>query len=41
MRRELLLLQEMIEAADRAVSLVDGVEIDALEGDRLRIEALL
>jgi uncharacterized protein with HEPN domain len=41
MRREILLIQEMIEAADRAVSLIDGIDVEALMSDRLRTEALL
>lgn len=41
MRREVLLLREMIDAAERAVSLVDGVDAAGLERDRLLAEALL
>lgn len=41
MRRELLLIQEMIDAAERAASLVERIDVDELEGDRLRSEALL
>lgn len=41
MRREILLLQEMIDAAERATSLVEGVAAGELESDRLRSEALL
>lgn len=41
MQRELLLIQEMIAAAQRAASLVDGTDLEALERDRLRAEALL
>jgi uncharacterized protein with HEPN domain len=41
MRRELLLIQEMIDAAARATALIEGLEATDLEGDRLRSEALL
>ena len=41
MRRELLLIGEMIEAAEQARSLVAGIDIDTLAGDRLRRDALL
>lgn len=41
MRRERLLIQEMIDSAERAVSLIDDLDADELEGDRLRAEALL
>ena len=41
MQRELLLLGEMIEAAERAVQLTDGVTVDELQADRLRKESLL
>lgn len=41
MRRELLLLGEMIGAAERACDLVDGIGLEALERDRMRQEALL
>jgi hypothetical protein len=36
MRRELLLIGEMIEAAEQARSLVAGIDIDTLASDRLR-----
>lgn len=41
MQRELLLIQEMIGAAERATSIVDRIDIEQLERDRLRAEALL
>lgn len=41
MRRELLLIQEMIAAAERAAALVEGLEPASLENDQLRSEALL
>ena len=41
MQRDLLLLGEMIEAAERASQLVDGVTVDELQADRLRKESLL
>mgnify|MGYP000887743879 CR=1 FL=1 len=41
MRRELLLIAEMIEAAEQAVALVQGVDLETLAADRLRREALL
>ncbi len=41
MRRELLLVGEMIEAAERAQSLVAGVDLDTLGADRQRRDALL
>lgn len=41
MRRELLLLAEMIDAAEQAVSLVRGVDLETLSADRQRREALL
>ncbi|MGH9244851.1 MAG: HepT-like ribonuclease domain-containing protein [Acidimicrobiales bacterium] len=40
MRRDLLLLGEMIEAADRAIELVTEVGADDLAADRLRRDAL-
>ncbi|MEX0650588.1 MAG: HepT-like ribonuclease domain-containing protein [Actinomycetota bacterium] len=41
MRRELLLIGEMIGAAEQAQALVSGVDLDALTADRQRREALL
>lgn len=41
MRREFLLLGEMIEAATQAVSLTKDTNLATLEGDRQRREALL
>ncbi len=41
MRRELLLIGEMIGAAEQACSLVDGVDLVALNADRQRRDALL
>jgi uncharacterized protein with HEPN domain len=41
MRRDLLLLGEMIGAAERATQLTDGVTVDELQADRLRKESLL
>ena len=41
MRRELLLLAEMIEAATQAASLVADTDLEALSGDRQRRDALL
>lgn len=41
MRRDLLLLGEMIEAAERAGQLVAGVTVQELQADRLRSESLL
>lgn len=41
MRRELLLITEMIDAAEQARSLVQGLDLDALAADRQRREALL
>jgi uncharacterized protein with HEPN domain len=41
MRPEVLLLGEMIDAAERARSLVAGVDLQGLEADQLRCEALL
>ncbi|MGQ0624027.1 MAG: HepT-like ribonuclease domain-containing protein [Sporichthyaceae bacterium] len=41
MRRELLLIEEMIEAAERARQLVAGLDLLDLEADRQRREALL
>lgn len=41
MQRDLLLLGEMIEAAERASQLTDGVTVEELQADRLRNESLL
>ncbi len=41
MRRELTLLDEMIDSAQQAMVLVQGVDADALAGDRVRRDALL
>jgi len=41
MQRDLLLLGEMIEAAERAHQLTDGLTLEALQADRLRSESLL
>jgi uncharacterized protein with HEPN domain len=41
MRRELLLIEEMIGAATVAHSLVAGISVDDLEADRQRRDALL
>jgi len=41
MRRDELVLGEMISAGQRAMQLVEGVEPDALLLDRLRLEGLL
>jgi uncharacterized protein with HEPN domain len=41
MQRELLLLGEMIEAAEQARSLVADVDLDSLGSDRQRRDALL
>jgi uncharacterized protein with HEPN domain len=41
MRRDFLLLAEMIEAAERAAELARGVTVDQLQADRQRREALL
>ncbi len=41
MRRDQLLLGEMIEAADRAHQLTGGVSAKELQADRLRAESLL
>ena len=41
MRRDILLLELMIEAADQAVALVEGVAIQDLAADRIRRDALL
>ena len=41
MRRDVLLLEEMIEAAVQAVELVQGVAAEDLAADRIRRDALL
>ena len=41
MRRDVLLLEEMIEAAVQAVDLVEGVAVEDLAADRIRRDALL
>jgi uncharacterized protein with HEPN domain len=41
MRRELLVIGEMIEASEQAQSLVSGVDLEALTSDRQRRDALL
>lgn len=41
MRRELLLIAEMIDAAEQASKLVDGLDVSALAADRQRRDALL
>jgi len=41
MRRDLLVLGEMIEAATQAVSLTQDTDLETLEGDRRRGDALL
>ena len=41
MRRELLLIEEMIDAAEHACSLVIGVQLSELNTDRQRRDALL
>jgi uncharacterized protein with HEPN domain len=41
MPRDALLLAEMIEAADQAVALVQGVSVAELSTDRMRRDALL
>jgi uncharacterized protein with HEPN domain len=41
MQRELLLIAEMIAAADQAQELVRGVDVDGVAGDRQRRDALL
>jgi len=40
MRRDVLLLEEMIEAAGQAVELVEGVTVEDLAADRIRSDAL-
>jgi len=41
MPRDVLLLEEMIEAAGQAVALVQGVTVDEVASDRMRRDALL
>ena len=41
MQRELLLLEELIEAAEQAQLLIDGVTVEELYADRVRRDALL
>ena len=41
MRRELLLLREMIDAADRIRELIAGTDIEQLRDDSMRREAVL
>jgi uncharacterized protein with HEPN domain len=41
MQRELILLAEMIDAAEQAQALVAGIDVEALMGDRQRRDALL
>lgn len=41
MRRDVLLLEEMIEAAVQAMELVQGVAVEDLAADRIRRDALL
>lgn len=41
MRRDVLLIAEMIEAAEQARSLVAGIDVDQLDADRQRRDALL
>ena len=41
MRRDVLLLEQMIEAADQAVALVEGVSVQDLAADPIRRDALL
>jgi uncharacterized protein with HEPN domain len=41
MRRDVLLLEQMIEAADQAVDLVNGIDVQELAADRIRRDALL
>jgi uncharacterized protein with HEPN domain len=40
-RREILLLREMIDAAEQARQLAEGHQVDAIEADRQRRDALL
>ncbi len=41
MQRDILLLTEMIDAAEQAHKLVDGITVNQLETDRQRRDALL
>ncbi len=41
MRRELLLLREMIDAADRIREVIGDLDLDGLRGDSLRRDAVL
>ncbi|GLY71467.1 hypothetical protein [Amycolatopsis taiwanensis] len=41
MQRDRLYVAEMIEAAERAQELTAGIDLDALEHDRQRTDALL
>jgi len=41
MRRDVLLLEQMIEAADQAVAVVEAVALPDLGADRIRRDALL
>ena len=41
MPRDVLLLEEMIEAAGQAVALVQGVTVSEVAADRMRRDALL
>jgi uncharacterized protein with HEPN domain len=41
MRREVLLLAEIIDAAERIIELTDGESVEAIDLDRTRREALL
>lgn len=41
MRRDKLLLLEMIDAGVQAMALADGIDVDALAADRVRRDALL
>lgn len=41
MQRDALLLEEAIEAADRAVEIVGSMSVEELVADRLRLDALL
>ena len=41
MQRDILLLTEMIDAAEQAQRLVDGITVSQLEADRQRRDAML
>ena len=41
MQRDVLLLEQMIEAAEQAVAAVEGVSVQDLAADRIRRDALL